>query len=283
MQQDNSDLYQREILRMHYLNAMGIEQYTPRREIQGALPSTLLHFQNINRKSYSSDTHSNVLKGKTTTEDEISSAGKRGKVIENRFLGDEFLSEAGANNKQKPGRESTSPKKQVSQLLDQVSVGAPKTALQFSISVWQLDNGMLVLDSRKARQAMPTTALLGNILAFYRLRTLKTEPEIIHWPPTKDFSLANDPDAVQQMITAFLESRSKAMDIKGLWLMGEQACQYVSENDKPYSDQLGDCYRMETLKCNVAILPSLIDMLVDPSLKRVAWKTLNNFFSNGPG
>ncbi len=281
MQQDNSDLYQREILRMHYLNAMGVEQYAPRSEIKDALPSTLLLLKNINRKDYSSNFHSNISTSKTSAENEIGSAGKRSKVIENKFLSDDLLSEADANRKQRPVKENTSPKKQVSQLLDQVSEGASKTTLQFSISVWQLDNGILVLDSRKARQAMPTTALLGNILAFYRLRTLKTEPEIIHWPPTKGFSLADDPDAVQQMITAFLESRSKAMDIKGLWLMGEQACQYVSENDSSYVDQLGDCYRMETLKCDAAILPSLIDMLIDPSLKRVTWKTLNNFFANG--
>jgi hypothetical protein len=143
----------------------------------------------------------------------------------------------------------------------------------FTLSIWRPSAALMVLDARPSGQALPTQALLHNILRAKGIESLSGEPDVQRWPP-----MAGQPAgtwaAVHEMTLAFLQARLELQPAAYLWLMGESAYRAVVADGKSYADSLGQALNLEALGTLALVLPSLSDMLRQPQLKAITWSAI---------
>lgn len=145
---------------------------------------------------------------------------------------------------------------------------------QFSLSIWRPAPGLMVVDSRCAGQALPTKALLENILRAKEISLPQTKPDILLWPPA---GVAPTPgwSAAREMLQAFLLARLERQSAQYLWLMGESACRAVLP-DHTYEESIGRAINLDSLATLAVVLPSLADMLLQPELKARTWTAIRS-------
>lgn len=147
--------------------------------------------------------------------------------------------------------------------------GAAEPPVQFALSIWRPSPALMILDSRHAGGALPTHALLDNILRAKGLASQLSKPDVLSWPPA---GMAPMPgwDAAREMLQAFLQARLERQPAQYLWLMGESACSAVLTG-RSFADSLGLAINLDNLASLAVVLPSLADMLQQPSLKARTW------------
>ena len=180
---------------------------------------------------------------------------------------------------------SDSPKSSIMKLTDQaVSPGkrvlegvfsseAETPAPHFSLSLWRVHDDLLVIDSRQSQEALPTAALLSNILFAKGMSRTLPKAEILNWPMAGTVSQSGWPEA-NEMVQAFLRARFDHKPAQTVWLMGEAACRAVCGEGALFSECMGQMRDVNDLSCLAVILPSLADMLKTPALKAPAWHAI---------
>ena len=150
--------------------------------------------------------------------------------------------------------------------------GAAEPPVQFALSIWRPSPALMILDSRHAGGALPTHALLDNILRAKGLASRLSKPDVLIWPPA---GMAPMPgwDAAREMLQAFLQARLERQPAQYLWLMGESACSAVLAG-RSFADSLGLAINLDNLASLAVILPSLAEMLQQPSLKARTWAAI---------
>jgi hypothetical protein len=146
--------------------------------------------------------------------------------------------------------------------------------VQFALSIWRPVPALMILDTRHAGQALPTQALLENILRAKEVALPPAKPDILLWPPA---GVVPTPGwgAAREMVQAFLQARLERQPARYLWLMGESACHAVLP-DHSYQDSLGRAINLDSLATLAVVLPSLADMLLQPELKARTWAAIRS-------
>lgn len=171
-----------------------------------------------------------------------------------------------------PEDSAQSPAKRV---LDVLKGPAPTEVVNFSLSLWRINEGLMVIDSHQARQALPTHTLLSNILFAKGIRTPPGRPEVLNWP-----MIGGAADAeggwlqACEMVQAFLNARFERQPVQSIWLMGEAAYRAVCAGENNYHENMGKMRDLSMLNCLAVVLPGLTDMLKSPSLKAPAWQAI---------
>ena len=257
--------------RMEYLDALGIEQFVPRKVLPGAKPSLAL-------------IRSEIQTGATAEH-----ASK-----ENHRLQEERLKEpASASVPIVPARRPSALGQPVAQLVEQVTqrliapgaaqaepqpTRAPQTAsslvppqrvLRFALTVWQVP-GWLWIDSRQSQQALPTDALLHNLLLALNIQE-PAKAEVINWPPVESPLQTQDWAEARDMLKNFLAPRLQPAD--RLILMGEAAYNACTQGPFDYAERLAEGL-LPNPKNPCLLAPSLAQILRQPELKAGLWQQL---------
>lgn len=151
-------------------------------------------------------------------------------------------------------------------------------AVKFTLSIWRLDD-YLIVDQRDSSKALPTEKLLLNMLKAIKLPLANLpKVQVLRWPMLEGGIADESAEAARDMLSAFFDTGTTEHKI---WLlMGEAAQIALTESDSPVAagkvlglEDLDSRFR-GSVPIQVAILPSLVDMLTDPALKAAAWRAL---------
>jgi len=167
----------------------------------------------------------------------------------------------------------------VAEVVDGVVDVVTEQSVSFSLSMWRVGDVFQVIDSRRPHDALPTHALLNNILrAVMGAPAQLPESEIIHWPlvqPETDGPVRDQGwSAAHQMVGGFLEGRLAATPVKYLLLFGQEAAKAVLGADLDTEDSLYCARALEDFDATAILLPSLADILYVAQLKPKVWEAL---------
>jgi hypothetical protein len=325
--------------RQHYLSLLGIENYVPTRLIAGAAPSVLLPDELLidpsllsddsiqaqfviaddnKNVAVSADSEAHIADVSIVNELAFANAAAIDRSVASpesprALLEKEFLAQSTQQTKQKAlvDTDHQTPEK-IKQIADPVvadqSVNhADLTQVKFVFSVWRVID-ILVLDTRKVREALPTDHLLQNILRSvgYSVAQLPAS-ESLRWPlfnnkkfnnkqfnnkkninetfndensTTEPISLSaeqykDDIELASAMVRAYISAQHDKSPLKYLFLMGEETSKYTLGVAIDFEDCKGTVIQskfLQDLQC--LVMPSLYTMLQDPSTKRIAWNAL---------
>ncbi len=248
-----------ERLRMEYLEAMGIAMFVPRRVLphaKASLPAALPQSVSEEPAAATPVEPAEVSAPKPT-------APRAAPVAVSDIMDSLTRPSAPAE---------PAPPPEVAPEAEGASVAEVESSVQFALSIWRPSPALMILDSRHAGGALPTQALLDNILRAKGIRLSSTKPDILIWPPG-GMTPAPGWRAAREMLQAFLQARLERQPVQYLWLMGESACNAVLAN-QPYQDNLGKAINVDALGSLAVILPSLADMLQQPALKARTWAAI---------
>ncbi len=188
------------------------------------------------------------------------------------------------------------------QLNDGVVAQSPsdmsRAPVKFVFSVWRVKD-ILILDTRKVREALPTDHLLQNILRSvgYSVAQLPVS-ESLRWPLfiNKKFAnkkngtdkielteeqYKNDSEQSRAMVQAYVSAQHSKSPLKYLFLMGQETTRSTLDDSISFVDCNGTALRTkfwDGVQC--LIMPSLYSMLQDPPSKRIAWNALQSMHAS---
>ena len=252
-----------ELVRMQYLDAMGIDSFVPRMILPAAplcvaceLPVSLVDYEPA--AEFIDPLEQEVSQPATPS--------PKTTAIVKQLL---------ASGEASPTSATTSRPAVSSGLTLQALLAAkPKKQLRFVLTVWQLANGVVFIDSKEPKAALPTSALLGNVVkGLYPAESIP-KPDSINWPLLESpIALDNALHEAREMTHAFLASRFEVITPKLLIVMGRVASDMVIT--APQSDSgsmaFGESASPSHLPCAAVYLPSLAELLREPTLKYVIW------------
>ena len=148
----------------------------------------------------------------------------------------------------------------------------------FNLALWFIpDCNIQVVDSRQPQDALPTEALLTNILvATEFLKAGLPVAELQSWPllGSDDLSWA----AASSFLNDFLSYRFQTKPAKAFLLFGEDAAKAVLGERFDFENQLFSKVPVDEYKVHALVLPSLRDLLYAPQSKRQLWSLLTSLF-----
>ncbi len=271
--------------RMQYLETMGIDCFVPRFVLPEAKSSSLCELPVANDpiRSLSVESHGLAQEQSPhpTTSSSTSNVGASGLAQTGgakRISIDDIID----GKKTEPVLETVVGKEAPAQsasdetiqsIVESVS-DVPKEAVQFSLSLWHIDK-IQIIDSRKPGDALPTDALLSNILlAIGGLSLQLPRVERIDWPMVET-AADKSWQAAREMVQGFLEGRLLAKPVSHILLFGQDACTAVLGQDVDFIQQQYQTLPVEAFDASAIVLPSLADILRAPSFKSDVWRALS--------
>ena len=150
--------------------------------------------------------------------------------------------------------------------------------LRFTLSLWTITPSLLVIDTRQTGSALPTDKLLQNILRAVGYPLAQLPPsELVRWPIFKQDPQANNSEEAFAMVQANIGARCAKAPGLQILLMGETAAEFVIgglDQYQSYEQHLGHAMPCAIWQASAIVLPSLIDILQDPSKKALVWQAL---------
>ena len=252
-----------ELVRMQYLDAMGIDSFVPRMVLPAArisaaceLPVALVDYQPATE--FIDPLEQDVSQPATPSP-------KTTAIVQQLLSAGEPAPASVATSKPAVSSGLT---------LQELLAAKPKKQLRFILTVWQLANGVVFIDTKEPKAALPTSALLGNIIKGLYPSESIPKPDSIHWP-LMEASVAQDNalNEAREMTHAFLASRFEVTTPTLLIVMGRVASDMVIT--APQSDSgamaFGESASPSHLPCAAVYLPSLAELLREPTLKYAIW------------
>lgn len=266
-----------EELRMTYLQHLGIESFFPRVALPYAQESVLCIFD---EPSDGAVVESPCLDAKESIIEPQAASTVVGKVIDNlqRENFDNNIAR-GSPLTERPVVESPVAENAgvaalpSSQTLDNPS---PAELPKFTLAVWRATVPLVVIDSHRPGEALPTERLLANILRHSLWKSPQLHRcEFQRWPLEAAREEHSGWRDAKEMLECFLDGVFVAQRVDRLWLMGEQAYRAANgeseQEEKAFSDI---CFTEIVLRKNgtrAVVLPSLAEVLEKPLLKGRIW------------
>jgi hypothetical protein len=149
-----------------------------------------------------------------------------------------------------------------------------RPAVTFSLSMWYSHDDWLVIDSRKPQAALPTSALLNNIIpALWQKPLRKGVEEVWHWPfAGNSFSHQTEEDA-KDALSVWIEVAHEQRSVNRLLVMGEVAWRYIGIPSTTYEESLWQHYPLAN-GVTAWVVPSLVELLENPHSKKKLWQRL---------
>lgn len=272
--------------RMQYLDAMGLDMYVPRFVLPAAkLPkrAQLPVAASPEPASQQSSARENLLGGQRSSAPEIQHLERQNAVSAESA---ERLPQTHGSSAMVRGEsvaegilDAISPEKVVKRVpvAEDKAIETPASEpVQFSLGIWRGSNQLLAIESRQPQAALPTQTLLKNILLSKQLSLTSAKPEILNWPMFGGAGGEGGWEPASEMINAFLKARLEQQAAKVIWLLGKDAYGAVFGSVNRFQDDLGKCLALDQLPCLAVVLPSLTDMLTQPTLKAITWRAIRD-------
>jgi len=273
-----------EVQRMQYLDALGIDSFMPRRILPNAPVMSLCE---------------PVTSGATTAPVETGSAAKENLPIAASQAGTPVAAMQSAAEPKAipavsaiesvPAKVAPAVLEQVATVTEQVKAEpkATKTVVptpRFSLSLWQVGEQLLVIDSRQPQQALPTESLLSNILLALGFPAGPLpSAHVVRWPIMENRFESQGADEARGMLSALISARLETQPANHVLLMGEEACHYILPGDQLADTQAESLTKLQgrllavpelAAGLPVIVVPSLTAMLQEPELKAITWQAI---------
>ena len=260
--------------RMEYLDALGIEQYVPRKRLLGAKSSLALIRTHTTEDSLApgQSVHAPLahLSPASVAPTHLTSPAQPAPFGEGQAHTLQPVAQiiGQVTERLSPATLAETPAQPARRAAPDTLV-PPQKVLRFALTIWQVP-GWLWIDSRQSQQALPTDALLHNMLVALNIQE-PVKPEIIKWPPVESPLQVQDWAQAREMLSSFLSPRLGPGE--RLILMGEAAYNACTQGPFDYAERLaaGDMQH-PTNPC--VLLPSLAQILNQPQLKAHIWRQL---------
>lgn len=238
--------------RQSYLQALGVESYFPRWLLPGAAPSPLCP-----------ETRSEG----PVPEQEIPAPGPS--TSPSASHGIQSLLTAEKPQSPRPAQPAA-------------PADEPRQTVRFEFTVWRLGDKLLALESRQPAAALPTARLLENIATALGCGK-PVRGDRLFWPrggsPPRD-----DLPEAQAMVQTYLLGHAERQPFTQLLLLGPQVARYSlpPETVQDMGEALEQpgfttAVTLEEPACQAIVIPGLVEMLRQPSLKAAAWQALQPF------
>lgn len=161
-----------------------------------------------------------------------------------------------------------------SALVDEIAKEAKVIeSTRFTLGLWTVESGLQILDTRTPGDALPTDALLNNILmANGLLKAQLPRAEILNWPYAGVSGVNASWPAAIEMMKEFLGARLEIKAVSFILLWGEDAAKVVLGEDFNFSDSLYTICKPEHFQAQALVLPSLKHFLQNPLEKKFLWE-----------
>lgn len=261
--------------RMQYLEVMGIDTFVPRFILPVAKLSAVCELPILDEKPAQAHQTMSSLSESVAPEATESREARSEPVGLERISIDNIVAA-------KPGSRADSkaePKAAVSVAKLDLMTLASRTPVvnqvRFSLSLWRVGE-LQVIDSRRQGDALPTDALISNILlAVGCLELHLPKVEMLHWPMVEN---AKDSgwDAAREMVHGFLDGRLLTKPVAHILLFGQDAYQAVLGEEMEYADAKFKVLPVKAFDAQAVVLPSLADILHEPVSKSEVWLALKD-------
>jgi len=154
----------------------------------------------------------------------------------------------------------------------------PIAVAPFSLSIWRPLDGLLVIDSRNSKLALPTEHFLKNVLrSVYPNQPVQMQEEILRWPMIENsFAKRTLADARNELQT-WLAVQCEIRPVKHIWLMGENAATYVLPEQETFADSQYEQRALADINIAALILPSLNELLQQQHKKPALFNALRRY------
>jgi hypothetical protein len=244
--------------RMEYLEAMGVDMFTPRWVLPGAKSSHQCELPVAPAPGAEAANTPNMDFDREPPPRRETSVGA---------LVDTLLQKT-------PAAPQPQPQPSVADVPEPAPEPAPvpQESAAFALAFWRVHPDVMVVDSRQ-QKALPTEALLQGMLSAVGVSANLPRAEILTWPMPG--AGEKTWPAAREMVQAFLEGRLLSQPVRLLLVMGSDACKAVL-GEKP--DELvpsgTGVVQLDSFACEAIVTPSLADLLMQPKQKSVLWAAL---------
>ncbi len=261
-----------ELQRQHYLSALGVDTYMPRWHLPFAPHSVVCELPVAPIDTQSTKIESKVESVITQVQPtHVIKAQSNELSPVNNLMGDIL-------NSQKIVKSAAVPTS-AADILAQLNT-KPVTIDAFSLSIWRPVEGVMIIDSRNTKLALPTELLLNNILrSVFSNQVLKPQEEVLRWPMIENsFAKRTAQDARTELQT-WLSVQHEIRPIRYLWLMGSNAATYLLQEKISVADTLFQSVTLADSSIHALNLPSLNELLQKPSAKQTLFSALRQYHS----
>jgi hypothetical protein len=266
-----------EFQRLSYLSSIGIESYVPRLVLPFApkpmlceLPRTV--FVSTHAESFTFPENERRLKLESSSPVIVTLEAANAILPVNSLLDNLFPNKKTIQSTLIGTHKAPAPIESVkSQLVE-----------SFSLSIVRPVDGVMIVDSRDTKLALPTELLLRNVLqTIFPSQALRLNQDILRWPMMENsFAKPNVDDARAELQT-WLSVQHERQPIDFLWLMGRNASVYFLSQEVLPAEYLWCSVSLAQLNSKALILPSLNELLLRPQSKKQLYSALQLYhFSN---
>jgi hypothetical protein len=260
-----------ELQRQHYLSALGVDTYMPRWQLPFASISVLCEVPIVEidvRLIDQPEVKAEPLVPPTYSQPILKSTSSEASPV-NTLIGDIFET--------KKITKSSNQLTSAADILAQLD-NKPVTIDPFSLSIWRPLDGLLIVDSRNTKLALPTELLLNNILrSFLSVQSIKSQEEVLRWPMIENSFAKRTIDDAQIELQTWLSVQHEIRPIRQLWLLGANAAMYLLPETVAYAEVLFMSQSLNDLPINALILPSLNELLQKPSAKQKLFSAISRY------
>jgi hypothetical protein len=265
-----------ELQRQHYLSVLGVDTYMPRWHLPYApvsivckLPAVLSdeQAQTIpeSKLEISVAQTSPIQTYKQTSVENVNSS------LVNNLIGDIF-------NTQKSSIVAAKPIS-AADILAQLDA-KPVSIEGFSLSIWRPVDGVVIVDTRNTKLALPTELLLNNILrVIFKNNLSKLQEEVLRWPMIENSFTKRTANDARIELQTWLSVQHEIRPIKYLWLMGANATSYLLHEEITHQSSLFKITNLADSAIKALILPSLNELLQSPRTKQKLFSAIRQYHS----
>lgn len=262
-----------ELQRQHYLSALGVDTYMPRWRLPFApisvrceLPVAEVETPSLEKLQVKPD----LVSEPTYSQPVLKTISSDVSPVDN-LIGDIL-------DAKKVVRSAAAPVS-AADILAQLDT-KPLTIEPFSLSIWRPLDGVMIIDSRNTKLALPTELLLNNILrSVFSTQLIKPQEEVLRWPMIENsFAKRSKSDARTELQT-WLSVQHEIRPIRYLWLMGSNAATYLLPEPVEYTMSIFNKIALLDSTVNSLVLPSLNELLQKPSAKKQLFSAFRDYHS----
>jgi hypothetical protein len=152
------------------------------------------------------------------------------------------------------------------------------TCEPFSLSILRPCDNLIIIDSRNTSMAFPTELLIRNLLInLMPAQVFNFNEEVLRWPMIENSFTKRTEDDARIELQTWLSVQQEIRPFTHIWLMGANAARYFMSVDINYTDSQFKTEKMVDSSINALVLPSLIELLKSPLLKRNTFAAITRY------
>ena len=269
-----------ELQRQAYLEAMGVDCYSPRLQLPGALPSPLCAMPAGAAQSAGA-VAANALVATPWQAGQGRAAAMQA-LLGDKLLGDKLLDDKLLDGKPPANQPANTGKELVNAgtvdtAAELIAAGSAsrQSVPRFSLSITRA-NRLLLIDDGLPGHINPAEylQLLENIVFAVGAGKQQLSIDAFVWPMSRSSQFDQSETAARQMLEAFIAKQINHLNTRYILVMGDTAAQYLSQQPLP----LGELVPHPHLAVQLLRTRSACPLLSDAALKPEVWRDLQPLY-----